>query len=832
MNQAGLYTTEGGAIPLLGVEVTGEVMGAHAQITVRQRYRNAESKPVEAVYTFPLPSDGVLTGFSMTCDGRRVEGVVKEREQAFRDYDDALWAGHGAALLDQERPNVFTAQVGNLLPGEETLVEITYLERVRADEGALRWCLPTLVAPRYVPGTAQGDRSGHGWAEPTDRVPDADRISPKIGKVAYGLKLELTFDLGHPVAVESPSHALTIESEGNRTRVRFARAEVALDRDVVITARGVSDAPLACVRAHRPAKGDGFVALSVMPDLNSADTRARAQLGPPPGAGVGCDAVFVIDVSGSMDGASLPEAKAALRLCLRHLREGDRFNVIAFNTSFVSFERHLVPFTQKTLERADSWVQQLVADGGTELLAPLLEAARQAPDGVMVLLTDGQVGNEAEILEQVLAVRKQARIYSFGIGTNVSDALLRDLARRSGGAVEMIHPGERIDEKVVAQFARAIAARVTEVQVRFDGVDVGELAPAELPPLCDGEPWALFGRLSSGSRGAAIITGKLDGRPFRLEIPIDVAQQAEQPAVAKLWAQARIRDLGDASVDGRRKDRMRQRIVELSVEHGVSSPYTSFVVIETRSGDRRSSGQPETRAIPVNTPAGWAMLDRKQEQQDLTRTGAFTGGGHAMSAGMAPPPPPMAASPAKKAKMPVPAQAAAPPMARRRSAPLGNALRGLVDKVADLLGSDEEAGAVAQPEEARREAVDHTVDLLSRQLASGLWDEPGSGDSEVRQVRATARALLTLLRAGITSTHALHGAQIKKAVSALIALASAIAKRAPAEAELALGVAWLTASGRRTRGEITAAVDAASLASLKSRLGDEAALRAHLEATA
>lgn len=209
MDNAGLFSTDGNPIPLRGVAVSGEVIGGFAKVTVRQRYQNGERNPVEAIYTFPLPADATLVGFAMTCAGRRIDGVVKEREEAFKGYDDAVMDGHGAALLEQERPNVFTASVGNLLAGEETLVEVEYVQRVRADEGALRWMIPTLVAPRYIPGKPGGDRTADGWADPTDQVPDADRITPRIGEVEYGLALDLVFDLGRAVEVESPSHLLT-----------------------------------------------------------------------------------------------------------------------------------------------------------------------------------------------------------------------------------------------------------------------------------------------------------------------------------------------------------------------------------------------------------------------------------------------------------------------------------------------------------------------------------------------------------------------------------------------------------------------------------------------
>ncbi len=704
---AGLFSRQGDAVALKGVEVEGEVLGAHARVTVRQRYHHEGRNAVEAIYTFPLPSDATLTGFSMTCEGRRFEGAVKEREAAFRAYDDAVVAGHGAALVEQERPNVFTASVGNLLPGEETVVEVVYVQRVSVDEGSLRWMIPTLVAPRYIPGSAEGDRTAHGVNAPTDRVPDADRISPpRAADIPYGLRLDLTFDLGREVRVESPSHAIAVAYEGTRTRVRFAQHEVALDRDVVLNARGTGNglAQTTGVAAHRVAGSDGYVVLSMVPDLYSLGAEATRA----------ATVVFLIDVSGSMEGDSIREARAALRLCLRHLRGGDRFNVIAFSSSHRAFEREPVPFTETSLARADKWIEALDADGGTELLAPLTLATAMAPGGVVVLLTDGQVGNEDEILRAVLKRRGESatRVCSFGIGTNVSDALLRDLARETGGAVEFIHPGERIDEKVVAQFARAVAPRITDVRVRFNNVDVAELAPAKIPDIVDGESWSILGRYTRGGGGSAELTGNYRGTPFTLSLPVDLPEECARPVVAALWAAERIRDLEDAKVEGRRAETMKQRIVELSVSHGVASRFTSFVVVEHRTGDRRATAMPDTAVVPVNLPAGWAMFDADRREAEAAKDMASSTTGRAGALRK------RASKPLSMGAAPMKAKRAAPP---KSAPPLQR----------DSLLEDIIAEADNTPSTGGYETVKRGVGGLVSKLTGSIFDaKPGAFSGE------------------------------------------------------------------------------------------------------
>jgi Ca-activated chloride channel family protein len=335
--------------------------------------------------------------------------------------------------------------------------------------------------------------------------------------------------------------------------------------------------------------------------------------------------------------------------------------------------------------------------------------------------------------------------------------------------------------------------------------------------MIDGEPWSVFGKIEDGERGQAVVTGSLDGKPFRREVPIQLAGAGERPVVAKLWAQERVRALTDAmrSVDGRRADRLKERIVALAVEHGISTPFTAFLVVETRTGDRKATGVPETRVVPVNLPAGWAMFDKLRSPR-YRMPAAVPMGGRPLVAAMS---------------MPPGARGGGPRAVMAKAGAFfgaGRARQDLEDSYGLGMAA---AGAPAYPasfEPAQPEPPNPTRELLQRQLASGLWDDATPGDP-LAQARATTEALLELLRAGVDTAHGLYGAQVKKAVAALARLAVTLAGRDHELAERALGVAWLAASGRRTRREVEDAVsNEPALAGLRSQFSDERGLRVRL----
>jgi Ca-activated chloride channel family protein len=590
-------------VPLDHVRVEAHVVDAAARVTIRQAYRNAESVPLEVVYTFPLDEGAAVCGFEATVDGVRYVGQAMEREEAFKKYDDALEAGHGGFLLDEERADVFTASLGNLKPGARVELSITYVTELAAEGEAVRFTLPTTVSPRYAPAA---DQKGVG---PTS----AELLNPPVAlEVPYGFTFEMDVATSGAIrSVQSPSHPVELELDGPRAKVRLAQRRAAMDRDlVVIIAADKLSEPHAVV--ERGEKG-AAVALSFLPRFEPA---ARA-----------AEVIFVIDRSGSMEGSSIAEVRNALQLCLRSLAPGSRFNIVSFGSTYQPLFEESRDYDEASLGAAATFVRTLEADmGGTEILPALQHVVQQPPVAGMprqvLVLTDGEVTNTDAVIGLARRHADTARFFTFGIGAGASHHLVKGLARASRGAAEFIAPGERVEAKVMRQFKRVFAPAMIGVKVAW-GQEGLTPASDRVPPVFDGERVLVYALGETVGAGTATLRGTIAGREVAFEIGVDPSAGVEGDTIATLAARERIRTLEEAGeyLESRGSLQRRARaskaageIAALGVKYRLASRETSFVAVEHR--DTPLEGRAELRRVPVALTSGWGGV-RGPDTHDL-----------------------------------------------------------------------------------------------------------------------------------------------------------------------------------------------------------------------
>lgn len=691
----GLFTGER-KIPLEGVRVDARLSGPCVEVTVTQRYRNTESVPVEAVYVFPMEEGAAVCGFAARIGDALIEGRVDEREAAFDAYDDAMMDGHGAFLLDQERPDVFTASVGNLMPGQSVELQIRYVALARREGAATRLSIPTTVSPRFVPSGAAPDVG----------QPDGERVNPeRWPTVPYGLALTVEVEGAALARVESPTHPVrtTLNDEG--ATVELSQDDVALDKDFVLLVEPrAPHQPLAWVA--REEDGTRVAMISFSPELKASPTQ-------------GHEVVFLLDCSGSMGGVSIREAKKALSLCIRALGEHDTFNLVCFGSSHRALWTEPRRYDDTSLSAASSWVKSVDANlGGTVILTPLkeiLEAPRdpERPRRVL-LLTDGQVSNEADVIALARQHAEHTRVFTFGIGAGASEHLVRGVARESRGAAEMIAPGERIEPKVLRMFGRVRTPALDDVRVDYGGLQV-EQSPRRTPPLFSGDSLTVFARIASGSaKEVHLLAGE-----ERWTVPLDLERASTGGPVPTLWARERIREIesgegtrGSAQRRGGREDRNRARLVELGKRYGLLSRATSFVAVQQRTGDERADAPAQLRKIPVALTDGWGGSGGAP--RGVVR-GAFTGQASVMtkSGWAAAPPAAMAPPPAPRMAAPAPASGGRGGMAKKSKARRRMAR---AESTMDFMEGSMDGSGIGGS------ASDRLFDLLMTQKADGRFE--------------------------------------------------------------------------------------------------------------
>jgi Ca-activated chloride channel family protein len=732
----GALRTDRGNLPLDRLDVRAAITGLVARTDLTQEFVNVHGEPLEATYIFPLPDRAAVVRMAMTADGRVVEAELQERGAARAAYDTAIAAGRRASIAEEERPDVFTMRVGNILPGERVSVQLSLVGPLAFEDGEATYRFPLVVAPRYIPGGAlDGDSVGDGYALDTDAVPDASRISPPVLLAGFPNPVRLSIDVavdpaGLPLGdVRSSLHAV-VKDEDRITVLPGERA----NRDFVL----------------RLAYGAGTQSLTLAPDADGEEGTYRLTVLPPAAAVPPRpkDVVLLLDRSGSMGGWKMVAARRAAARIVDTLGAQDRFAVLAFDDRIETPESlgdGLGSGTDRNRYRAVEHLARVDARGGTELLQPLLDGLRllgedASRDRVLVLVTDGQVGNEDQILRTVAAALRGVRVHTVGIDQAVNAGFLGRLAIAGGGRCELVESEDRLDEAMDHIHRRIGAPVVTGVAVRAEGLELIDATrtPARFPDVFPGVPFVVTGRYRGPVAGALAVTGTTrDGKPWSATV---TAERHDSTALGAVWARSLLRDLEDSYVSGTHDSGgLEARITGVSVRFGVLCRFTAFVAVDSRvvtDGDA-----PRKVTQPVESPAGWA-LPRAVPSPPL-HPAAFT------TAAMPPPyvggpgVAPMAApgGPPPSPPMPTPM----PPSARPYAAPAAGG--GMMRKMHGRGSSRMVSAPMPVQAEAARDETGVDVRELATQEAARLRADEGRPEFERRELLEDLGSRLAALAA-------------------------------------------------------------------------------------
>jgi Ca-activated chloride channel family protein len=600
-NQLGRYTPA----PILKTDVQIAVTGIIARATVRQEFTNPSEKKgdwLEGVYVFPLPETAAVDHLRMHVGDRIIEGHIKERAEAKKVYEKAKQEGKRTSLVEQERPNVFTTSVANIGPGERIIVEIEYQETIRYDQGKFQLRFPMVVGQRYIPGTPviveEQDPNGLGTMLDTDRVPDASRITPPVQKPGQWpinpVSLSLSLAPGFPVAkVESLFHPIIVIPDPNGGyQISLKKDAVPADRDFQLTwSPAASKEPTVTILTEQR-NGETYAMLMLVPPTQQNDAVPH----------MARDLIFVIDTSGSMAGPSIEQAKASLVVALTRLTTQDRFNVIQFNNTVRSLFSSPQPVTTAAMRKAVRYVEGLSADGGTDMLPALRQALKSPQDSTrlqqIILITDGQVGNEDELFELLHHRLGTRRVFTIGIGSTPNSHLMRKTAEFGRGTFTYVGNVSEVKDTLDALFKKLEHPVLSDIQLDRTGWTALEHYPSRIADLYDSEPIVLAAKATSVPE-QALLRGHMGTQPWSL--PVSMKQATARGGLSVYWARQKISALMDEAFMGTDEETIRKGVLDVALAHHLVSKHTSLVAVDVTPA--RPTGKAEAEQAQGAKPA-------------------------------------------------------------------------------------------------------------------------------------------------------------------------------------------------------------------------------------
>lgn len=565
--------------PLEKVSVDAKIDRDIAHVIITQDYIYKGQGNIEAIYKFPLIYNIEVVGFNVRVGDVEIEGKIKEKEMAYKIYEEAIRKGQTGFLLESHNPDIFQVSLGNLNPNERITVRIDYIEDLSLDDDTIRWMLPTVIAPRYA-----------------SYLEEDDTTDLNISKADYKLDIQVKIsDKDNIKKVSSPSHAIELSFDKDDMLVSLCNENEILNRDFIMNIN-LNDVVENKFVTGKNKYGEKFGLIKFTPELENyhkeQDNRGY---------------IFLLDISESMVGEKIKQAKRALNIALRNLLEGDKFNIIAFNNNNYTFNEELVLYNQDNLKQAEKWLESLSAYGGKEVFEPLeyaLKLKKEEFDRVIFLFTDGQVGNESKIFRLVKKLCNGIRIYPFGIDTAINDYFIEELANVGNGLPEFIYPGERIEDKVINQLSRINQPYYSNVKLKNNLGEEIETFPVIPQKLYNGEVYKFIFKYKSEEEALyTLLSGEINGDEQNMKI--EKISEVDGNLLGIRWAKENIKYLESCleSKNHRREKTLKEEIVNISVEYGILSTQTSLVAIYKRIDKHR--GYIETIEVPINPPAMW-----------------------------------------------------------------------------------------------------------------------------------------------------------------------------------------------------------------------------------
>lgn len=609
-------------VPLKKTTVNADIAGISARVRVVQTFQNPSNTPIEAVYTFPLPAESAVDKMRMNVAGRIVDGQIKKREEARQIYDAAKANGQVASLLDQERPNIFTQHVANIVPGATIEVEISYVETLKFDNGAYQFTFPMVVGPRYMPASTH----------------DPDKIDtptlPKEMRTGTNVSVNVTLDAGAALSeVNSVLHQVDTRRVGeDKAVITLKRSDEIPNKDFILRYKLKGEGIREQFVTNPEANGEGTFCLVLNPPVKVQPSQIRPR-----------EVIFVMDQSGSQSGFPIEKSKELTLALIDTLRANDVFNVVSFSNGARKMWPASRSNTPANVTEARTYVQKLEANGGTEFL-PAIDMSLSEPPAkdrlkLVVFNTDGYVGNEYEILDRIQKYRQHARMFTFGIGNSVNQFLIDTMGVEGRGGYETVTLNDQAEEAKKRFIAHTHSPVLTDIAFDFKGVKVTETTPQQYPDLFAGQPLVVMGRYQGTGKAVVTVRGMVGTQPWSREITLDFSGSANGGSgVSTLWARKKITDLSRSdwmslAVNRDKPSNSETAITNLALKYGIMSPYTSFVAVEQRVVN--VGGKQRRVNVPLEMPDGFTFGGDKDEKLMLGApgspggTGGFGGGGRA-----------------------------------------------------------------------------------------------------------------------------------------------------------------------------------------------------------